>query len=62
MDVSHSEDKTAWLKSKSRCDIHHVAGVLSAGAGVLWQRQQSSVYCSAGLVGEIYWQTRNLWP
>lgn len=60
MDVS--EDKPAWLKSKSRCDIHRVAGVLSAGAGVLWQRQQPSVYCSAGPVGEIYRQTRDLWP
>ncbi len=35
--------------------------VVSSGAGVLQRCQQSPVHCSAGLVGEVYRQTRNFW-
>lgn len=51
------------IKFKSKCKvIYKVSLVCSSGAGVLRQQQQSPVHCRAGVVGEIYRQTRNLWP
>lgn len=32
------------------------------GAGVLREQQQSSVHGGAGPVGEVHWQTRDIWP
>lgn len=47
------------IKHMESCTHPNMFLVVSSGAGVLWQCQQSPVHCSAGLVGEVYWQTRN---